>query len=191
VELGPVVTRSVDYSYFEVKTAMAIGDFDWKEIETDLRKAATEILFRYPGPKPSAASLVHGAWLELASSDKWDAASENHLKALAVRVMRHKMLDDARKFYSQKHGGGVVHEEIDPARHEAAEDSPETILRVNEALEKLSQEDERAARVFEYYHYGGFTQKEIAETLEISETTVRADLRWAKAWLKKTLGPEE
>jgi RNA polymerase sigma factor (TIGR02999 family) len=170
---------------------MAIDDFDWKKIETDLEKSASEILFRYPDPKPSAASLVHDAWIELASSDKWDAASDNHLKALAVRVMRQKMLDRARKFYSQKHGGGVVHEEIDPARHEAPEDGPEAILRVDEALEKLKRDDERAAKVFEYDHYGGFTQKEIAELLEISETTVRADLRWAKACLKRALGPGE
>jgi RNA polymerase sigma factor (TIGR02999 family) len=168
---------------------MAIDDFDWENIETDLKKAANEIRFRYPDPKPSAASLVHDAWLELTRSDNWDAASEKHLKALAVRVMRQRMLDDARKHYSQKHGGGVVHEEIDPAGHEAPEDGPEAILRVSEALEKLRGEDERAARVFEYYHYGGFTQKEIAESLDISETTVRADLRWAKACLKKTLGP--
>ena len=167
---------------------MAIDDFDWKIIEADLRKAAADILFRYPEPKPSAASLVHDAWLELARSDKWDAASEKHLKALAVRVMRHKMLDDARRFYSQKHGNGAVHEEIDPTRHEASEDGPEAILRVSEALEKLRQEDERAAMVFEYYHYGGFSQKEIAESLGISETTVRADLRVAKAFLKSILG---
>jgi RNA polymerase sigma factor (TIGR02999 family) len=172
-----------------VKTAMAIADFDWKIIEADLRKAATEILFRHPDPKPSAASLVHDAWLELARSDKWDAASENHLKALAVRVMRHKMLDGARKFYSQKRGNGAIHEELDLTRHEASEDGPEAILRVNEALQRLQREDERAATVFEYYHYGGFNQKEIAESLGISETTVRADLRVAKAFLKSILGP--
>jgi RNA polymerase sigma factor (TIGR02999 family) len=170
---------------------MAIDDFDWKKIETDLKKAAKKLLTCYPGPKPSATSLVQDAWVELARSDKWDAASEKHLKALAVRIMKDNVLDSARRFYSQKHGGGVVHEEIDPARHEAPEDDPEAVLRVNEALEKLKQDDERAAKVFEYDHYGGFTQKEIAELLEISETTVRADLRWAKACLKRALGPGE
>ena len=168
---------------------MAIDDFDWEKIKTDLKKAAIKLLDRCPGPKPSATSLVHDAWVELARSDKWDAASEKHLKALAARVMRDNVLDAARRFYSQKYGGGVVHEEIDPALHEAPEDSPEAILRVDEALEKLEQHDERAARVFEYSYFGGCTQKEIAESLEISETTVRADLRVAKAFLKSMLGP--
>lgn len=168
---------------------MAINDFDWGKIEADLKQAARRSLVRYPGPKPSATSLVHDAWVELARSEKWDADSEKHLKALAVQVMHHSILDAARRFYSQKRGNGLVCEQIDPARHEAAEDSPEAILRVNEALEKLKQDAERAATVFEYSYFGGCTQKEIAESLAISETTVRADLKLAKAILKKMLRP--
>ena len=166
---------------------MAIDDFDWGRIETDLKRAARRSLVRYPGLKPSATSLVHDVWLELARSDKWNAESEKHLKALAVRVMHNNILDAARRFYSQKQGNGLVCEEIDPARHEAAEGSPEEILRVNEALEKLQQVEERAAQVFEYSYFGGCTQQEIAESLGISETTVRADLKLAKAILRRAL----
>jgi RNA polymerase sigma factor (TIGR02999 family) len=168
---------------------MAIEDFDWGNIEADLKKAARRILTGHPGLKPSATSLVNDAWLELARRATWDALSEKHLTALAVQVMRHNMIDAARRFYSRKRGEGVVHEELDPDRYQAAEDGPEAVLRVNEALEKLKQVDERAATVFEYSYFGGCTQKEIADSLGISETTVRADLRWAKAHLRMLLGP--
>jgi RNA polymerase sigma factor (TIGR02999 family) len=168
---------------------MAIEDFDWGNIEAELKRAARKILAGHPGPKPSATSLVNDAWLELARSEKWDVSSERHLTALAVQVMRRNIIDAARRFYSRKRGEGAVHEDLDPDRHQAAEDGPEAVLRVNEALEKLKQLDERAATVFEYTYFGGCTQKEIADSLGISESTVRADLRWAKAHLRLLLGP--
>ena len=166
---------------------MAIEDFDWVQIEADLKRTARKLLTRHPGPKPSATSLVQDTWVELARSGKWDTVSQKHLVGLGVQIMRKDMYDAARQFYSQKRGGGLAYEELDPDRLIDGQDSPETQLLVNEALEKLRQVDERAASVFEYRRFGGCLHKEIAELFGISESTVRDDLQWAAAYLKKIL----
>lgn len=166
---------------------MPIADFDWEPVISDLKKAARKTLARYPGPKPSATSLVHDAWLELARSEKWDAESERHLVALTSRVMRNNMVDAARKMAAARHGAGAAHVELDPSLYRASAETPETIVMLDEALDKLHTDDERAAGIFEHYYFGGCTQKEIADLFTVSESTVRDDLRLAKAMLSRTL----
>jgi RNA polymerase sigma factor (sigma-70 family) len=60
-------------------------------------------------------------------------------------------------------------------------DEQETILKVHEALEALERADPRLAQVAQMRYFGGYSEEEIAETLEISERTVRRD--WEKARL--------
>jgi RNA polymerase sigma factor (sigma-70 family) len=57
----------------------------------------------------------------------------------------------------------------------------ESILRVHEALEVLEAADSRLARIVEMRYFGGYTEQEIADTLELNERTVRRD--WEKAKL--------
>jgi RNA polymerase sigma factor (sigma-70 family) len=57
----------------------------------------------------------------------------------------------------------------------------ETVLAVHEALEALEQADPRLAQVAQMRYFGGYSEQEIAETLEITERTVQRD--WEKARL--------
>jgi RNA polymerase sigma factor (sigma-70 family) len=52
---------------------------------------------------------------------------------------------------------------------------------MDEALEALEQADPRLAEVAQMRYFGGYSQQEIAETLDITERTVRRD--WEKARL--------
>jgi RNA polymerase sigma factor (sigma-70 family) len=56
-----------------------------------------------------------------------------------------------------------------------------TIQKVHEALEVLEKADPRLARVAVMRYFGGFSEKEIAEALEVTERTVQRD--WEKARL--------
>jgi len=172
---------------------MPVQDHNWEPIIADLKRAARKTLTGYSGMRPSATSLVHDAWLELARSDKWDVESEYQLVALAARIMRNNMVDAARRISSVKRGSRVVHEQINPALHNGAlhppaESTPEFVVVVDQALDKLAAEDDRAARAFEYSYFGGCTQKEIASLLRVSESTLKGDLRVARAFLKDALG---
>ena len=47
--------------------------------------------------------------------------------------------------------------------------------------------NERQSRIVELRYFGGLTEEQIAETLEISSRTVRRDWNLARAWLYREL----
>jgi RNA polymerase sigma factor (sigma-70 family) len=57
----------------------------------------------------------------------------------------------------------------------------ETILRVHEALESLEAIEPRLAQVAQMRYFGGYSEQEIAETLQVTERTVQ------RLWLKARL----
>jgi len=70
---------------------------------------------------------------------------------------------------------------LDTALGERVAAPEDDVLRVHEALETLAQADPRLARIVEMRYFGGLTEAEVAEALELSERTVRRD--WEKARL--------
>jgi RNA polymerase sigma factor (TIGR02999 family) len=100
-------------------------------------------------------------------------------------------VDHARARASAKRGGGARRSTLDealadPSRH--ADD----LLEIDEALARLAEADPRKSRVVELHFFGGLTYEEIAEVLSVSLSTVRFDMRFAKAWLRTELrkGPQ-
>jgi RNA polymerase sigma factor (sigma-70 family) len=65
----------------------------------------------------------------------------------------------------------------------ADDDDPETILRMDRALERLALQDERAAQVVRLRFYTGLTVEEVAEILEATPRTILRDWAFARAWL--------
>ena len=61
------------------------------------------------------------------------------------------------------------------------------MLAVDEALTRLAELNDRLSRVVEYRFFGGMTQEQVADYLELSERTVRSDWLKAKAWLAREL----
>ena len=100
--------------------------------------------------------------------------------------MRRILVEHARRKARLKHGGGQQRlniEDLDLA--EAAPD--DKILLVDDALKRLEQNNPERARVVVLKFFGGMTNKEVADTLGISERSV--DRHWvcAKAWLFQEL----
>ncbi len=130
-------------------------------------------------------ALVHEAYARLAGSDL-TLQDRRHFFAVASRAMRRILVDHARSRGSLKRGAGASHVTLDEAMA-APETSPEEVLELNDALERLAGNDERKARVVELHYFGGLSYDEIAEVEEISAATVDRDLRFAKAWLQAAL----
>ena len=105
----------------------------------------------------------------------------------AARVMRQVLVDHARARNAEKRGGG--RQRLTLSGVGATGDQPDAIdvLGVHEALERLAVEDERLVRVVECRFFGGMTIPETADLLGVSQSTVEADWRFAKAWLKREL----
>ena len=131
-------------------------------------------------------ALVNEAYLRLAGNEVPDWQNRSHFFAVTAQVMRHILIDHARRRRSLKHGGDAQPVSLVEADLMADERAGELIA-LHEALEELATLDPRKVQVVELRYFGGLSLEETAEALSISLMTVRRDWRAAKAWLFKRL----
>lgn len=132
-------------------------------------------------------ALVHEAYVQLAerTGPVWQGRTQ--LLALMSRIMRHILVDYARRRHALKRGGHDLHV---PLSDELAGRSGNTceLLALNDLLDRLAAFDARLARVVECRFFGGMSEAEIAEALSISTRTVERDWLRARAHLFAMLG---
>ncbi|MDQ3253523.1 MAG: sigma-70 family RNA polymerase sigma factor, partial [Acidobacteriota bacterium] len=100
------------------------------------------------------------------------------------QLMRHILVDHARRHTYTKRGGGAQQVPLD----EAAVLSPERgeeLLTLDEALKRLETDCPRQCRIVELRYFGGLTIEETAEVLKVSPETVMRDWKMAKARLRR------
>jgi RNA polymerase sigma factor (TIGR02999 family) len=135
------------------------------------------------------SALVNEAYLRLADQNVvWK--NRAHFFAVTARVMRHILIDHARRRRFAKRGGAARQVPIEEASAMSAERAAELIA-LEEALDELAQLDQRKSQVVELRYFGGLSLEETAEVLQISLMTVRRDWRAAKAWLYRRLKETE
>jgi len=142
-----------------------------------------------PGHTLQATALVHEAYLRLVGYEDVDWQNRAHFFGVAANLMRRILVDHARAKQAKKRGGGDQKVSLDQAvlvRPEA----PEQFLALDEALERLAKRDPRQARIVELRYFGGLSEEETAEVLEISVRTVKRDWNVARAWLYQQLNPQ-
>jgi RNA polymerase sigma factor (TIGR02999 family) len=127
-----------------------------------------------------ATALVNEAYLKLFGDAPVRAQDSHHFFALAARQMRRILVDHARARHAGKRGGLKV--SLDDICTVSAEPDG-NLVELDDALKQLEQVDERAARVVELRFFGGYTEDEVAQILEINIAKVRRDWEFARAWL--------
>ncbi len=127
--------------------------------------------------------LLHDAWLRLTANRDAPWRDRNHFFALASRAMRRLLVDHARARRAGKRRGDLAGTLPD---HIVAPTAPDQIdlIALDEALDALASVDDRARRVVEMRFFGGLEWPEIANTMGLSEPTVKRDWRFARAWLR-------
>lgn len=145
----------------------------------ELRRMATARLsHEAAGQTLQPTALVHEAWLQLAGGGDRTWQSRAHFFGAAADAMRRILIDKARRKSRLRHGGGQLRLDIDDL--ELADTTPDdNILLINEALQRLEQEDPEQARVVVLKFFGGLTNLEVAESLGMAERSV--DRQWACA----------
>jgi RNA polymerase sigma factor (TIGR02999 family) len=133
-------------------------------------------------------ALVHEAYLRLVGQSLPDWESRSHFFGVAAHLMRQILVDHARRHNSAKRGSGAIMASLDEALNFAPQRSPD-ILALDDALEALSQMDERQCRIIELRFFGGFSVEETAQAMGISVATVGREQRLAEAWLHREMGP--
>ena len=134
-------------------------------------------------------ALVHEAYMRMARGRDGTWSGRDHFFAVAAMAMRQILIDHARRKGSLKRGGDRQHVTLDEAI------SPELgsdidLVRLDEALRRLAEFDERKSQVVTLRFFGGLTGEATARVLGVSRTTVADDWAVARAWLANDLSAE-
>ena len=138
----------------------------------------------------SATALVHEAYLRLAEREKLSPGDRRHFFAIAAQAMRRVLVDYARTRKRKKRGAGEAPLSLDSQEFLSPEAADE-LVSMDEALERLAQANERAARVVEQRFFAGLTLEETADVLGVSMKTVQRDWMLARAWLRKEIAGDQ
>jgi len=138
-----------------------------------------------PGHTLQSADLVHEAYIRLLGQRPFETENRAHFLAVASRLMRQILVDYARSHGAVKRGADRK-VELD-ASLVLPQVQRADVIALDDALSDLARLDERQSRIVELRFFGGLAIEEIAEALDISESTVKREWNVAKAWLTRQM----
>ena len=137
------------------------------------------------------AALIDEALARLAEGGI-DDKHHRPFRIVAASTVRRALVDHARSQRRLKRGGGTIG--VSPFADEGSAGGASdtlTILELHEALRKLADVDPRMAESVELVYFGALSVSETAALVNISESTLSEDLRFARAWLAKKMGAND
>lgn len=140
----------------------------------ELRRLAMSRLYR--GGRSTVlgtTALVHESYLRITRSASLNCRDRAAFFLYAARVMRAVIVDAVRERQACKRGAGAVHMTLDTALLDAHASPAADVLRVHESLAMLEQVDPTLARVVEMRYFGGYSDIEIAQALDVTDRSVR------------------
>lgn len=151
------------------------------------RMAARYMLGERSSVSLQATGLVNELCVRLLGWDAVDWQNREHFFGVSARLMRHVLVDIARRRRADRRGGpDAIHVPLDGVEVAAYERTAD-LLALDAAIEQLAREDPRKAEVVELRFFGGLSVEETAAALRISVRTVHTDWALARAWLYRAL----
>jgi RNA polymerase sigma factor (TIGR02999 family) len=152
----------------------------------ELRKvAAHQLSQEKPGQTLQPTALVHEAYLRLVGPANAEGfKNKRHFVASAAQAMRRILVDNARSKLRLKRGGNRVSLEL---ADNIEISSDEELLKLDEALTQLTDEDAHAARVVELRYFAGLGHEQIAAHMQITVYQARQKWTYARAWLRDAM----
>ena len=126
------------------------------------------------------SALVHECYLRFLKCEIVGLANRRHFFAYCSRVMRSIIVDAARARRALQRGGDLTKVTLDTAHRDEIPEAEDQVIELAEAIDGLAKIDDRLAQTMELRLFGGFNEAEIAETLGVSDRTVRRDIEKAR-----------
>jgi RNA polymerase sigma factor (TIGR02999 family) len=149
------------------------------------RLAAQHLAQEKPGQTLEATALVHEAYLRLVAGERRDCSppwqNRRHFYAAAAEAMRRILVENARRKYSVRHGGGRERVDLDEAMS-LPEPRPD-LLALDEALARLAEKQPLKAELVKLRFFAGLTMPEAAQALGVSLATAERYWTFARCWL--------
>ena len=153
-------------------------------VNAELRRQASRYLRRErAGHTLQTTALIHEAYLKLIDQCQVNWQNRAHFFGIASQMMRRILVDYAKARHREKRGGIGENLPLEHAALVVSEEKSIDLIALDEALTRLSELDERHARIVELRYFSGLNIEETAEALGISPATVKSDWKSAKAWL--------
>lgn len=154
-----------------------------RKVYDELRAlAAAKMAREAPGQTLQPTALVHDAWLKLTNGESPNFENRRHFFGAAAEAMRRVLVDRARRRRRIRHGGDMERDNRD-LDSIAATVPDDKILAIHEALEALEAADEIKAQVVKLKYFIGLKTDEIAQTLDISISSVERYWAYSSAWM--------
>jgi RNA polymerase sigma factor (TIGR02999 family) len=166
-----------------------LGSGDLEEMYERLRLVARKLMARESSPNQTLdpTGLVHEVVIRLAASKNLREQNDpRYLMTAALRTMQRILIDRARARDSLKRGRGHTRNSLDLVFDQLASQKVR-YEELHEALARLASWDQRQADIVSMRFLLGMTISEIAQCLELSESTIATDLKMARAWLYREL----
>jgi RNA polymerase sigma-70 factor (ECF subfamily) len=158
-------------------------------VEHELHRLAHSYMRRdNPDHTLQTTALVNEAYLRLVDQRQQNWSSRSHFYGVAAQLMRHILVDHARKRAAKKRSGGAA-VTFDEGIAYTAERAGELVA-LDDALVGLAAFDERKAKIVELRFFGGLTIDETAQALGMSTATVERETRLAQMWLAREMKGE-
>lgn len=142
---------------------------------------------RGPSRSPQTTALVHELYLRLAAQKRAIWKNRGHFFAIASRILRRILVDEARSSGAEKRGSGVRRISLAQLGDVGLAERPTEILAVDACLQELERQSPERARLVELRFFAGLTLEETAEALGQSRATTVRQWRVTKGWLSREL----
>jgi RNA polymerase sigma factor (TIGR02999 family) len=180
---GPDITEFLDRA---AQGDVGAVDALIPKIYASLRQIARHQRAREAAHTLDTTALVHEAYLTLCRASGVQFSDRAHFYAYMSRVMRHILVDHARRQHALKRQAPVATERGEEGRTDPLVD----VLALDESLRRLAALDERLARVAELRLFAELTNPQIAELTGVTTRTVERDWLKARTFLSGCLLPE-
>lgn len=131
--------------------------------------------------------LVHETYLKMINQAEVDYQNRSHFMAICSKCMRQILIDYARRKNAVKRGRDFdKHTYVDGLMQSEKQDLQE-LIDIDDAMKRLEELNPRLSQIVEMKFFGEMKIKEIADVLDISESTVHRDWLKARGWLYKEL----
>ncbi|MGO8837044.1 MAG: sigma-70 family RNA polymerase sigma factor [Limisphaerales bacterium] len=145
--------------------------------------AAQKMAGEASGQTLQPTALVHEAWLRLGGDAQPGWQNRAHFFAAAAEAMRRILIDRARRRLATKRGSGAQLLDVDEIDIPSPVSDDDTLLRVNEALEKFTAIDPCKAELVKLRYFVGMDFEETSAALGIAVPTAKQWWAYARAWL--------
>lgn len=157
----------------------------------ELRKlAVAKMAGEKPGHSLDATALVHEAYLRLVATEqhqRWNG--RGHFFGAAAEAMRRILVENARRKLQRQRGGEYQRQDLDADRL-ASPHTPENLVAVSDALDRLSAVNPQAAELVKLRFFAGLTNEEAAAAIDVSPRKANQVWAYARAWLLEYLDSE-